>query len=77
MTRAELQALLDAAGITDVTLENTEHPTVVRLRIPAPPANQERARRIIEKALDVNLLHGWIDAKTTMLILRVELLDGD
>lgn len=80
MTRAELQALLDAAGITDVTLENTPHPKIVYVRIGGSVDNQEAARDEIEYCTRIGglrLLHVWRDAKMAMLILRVELLDGD
>lgn len=76
MTRAELQALLDAAGITDVTLENTQHPGIVYVKVGGSLDNQEQARAVVENARGISLLHAWIDRDTQAHVLRVELRGG-
>lgn len=74
MTRAELQALLDAAGITDVTLENTPHPHIVYIRVCGSAVNQARAWAAVANNGRLALRHTWIDRDTRARVLRVELL---
>lgn len=73
MTRAELMARLEAAGVgvTGVTMAETPHLTVVRVTVAGSVENQARARAVVER--DARLLHGWIERTTGHLIMRVEL----
>lgn len=77
MTRAELQALLDAAGITDATLENIAHPGIVYVKVCGSLDNQALAREVVESARGLTLLHTWVERDTRERILRVKLADGD
>lgn len=74
MTRAELQALLEAAGVTDATLENTPHPQIVYVRVGR--ASENKAWNVVENARGISLLHAWIDRDTQTHVLRVELRGG-
>lgn len=75
MTRAELQALLDAAGITGVALENIQHPNIVYVKVGGSADNRTLAREVVESARGISLLHAWIDRDTQTHVLRVELRD--